>query len=149
MAYAAALVGVSVFVVKPMLDRRGAERTGESGSSQDISTLIDAVEKNIQVVTTNAEATRKQEVQQKKSLWTANSIAAMRQARARIEANRRLLGDGYAEVWFGGDRAAGAAMVEVELAAWQREIDAHADSVEGNEWMYQPGMAKEDTHTYL
>ena len=133
----AALVGI--LIIKPRLKPATAEVTDTGLSTDELVVAISKSEQSIDRATEKAAEAQAARNRQIKAQNSAEAVAALTVARAHTEAARSLLAESYAQEWFEGDPAAGAAMVDVRLATLQKEIDAHRDGTEGNEWMFKPG----------
>ncbi len=108
-------------------------------TTEDLLADMDRTERQITAATRQAETARIKESEEKKAeskQWTINALS---DEIAVIESQRSPLTEAYANLWFNGDRVAGAAMVDARIAAFRTEIEAHEDIVDGNEWLFKPG----------
>jgi S1-C subfamily serine protease len=133
------VAAVAAFVIKPKLTRSTPEETDTGQSTEELVASITKNEQRIEQATEKAAQEHETRNQHIKAQNSAEAVEALRIAKAQTAAARSLLAESYAQEWFEGDRNVGAAMVDVRIKLLQKEIDAHHDTIQGNEWMFQLG----------
>lgn len=146
LAYAAVLVAI-VFVVASKINRlKSAGKVTADGSGMTVDDLLDKMDSTEKTIATVVEKVEYEIDQNNAALLEGERQKAINVLEAELEktkSNQPILAVAYSEIWFDGDRAAGAGMVRALIDAYEDGLVFYRNfttgaKTEGTRWHPNP-----------
>ncbi|MFN0130734.1 MAG: trypsin-like peptidase domain-containing protein [Verrucomicrobiales bacterium] len=138
LVYAAVLVATGYVVVSKLNRLKPAGEVSGGGSGKmTLDQVLTAMDTSTKQIDTAERRVKEKEVAQAQQVAEVErdvAIEALRAGLSKAQANQALMTAAYTEIWFDGDGAAGAGMVQALMDAYEDGLAYFEDPTKGTKW---------------